>query len=162
MAKAKVFHGARAILYVGTIARGIFNNASWSYGLEDQEVPILGAFAPVEIAYVGASTVTVRCTGWRIIGHGPHQDGMVPKLNELLNYQDIQLVLMDRQSGPNDPPVMKLRDVKPLGYDTGVASKSLSEVTITYKGLRVDDESGPNEESNGAATLPGPAGSSTA
>lgn len=146
-------HGARALVYMNKKPVGIFNSVSYVYGLIDAEVDILGAFAPVEIAYVGASAVTCDASGWRVIGHGPHIVASVPKLRELLTYEGIEIVLLDRQSKPNDPPICTIRDVKPLGYSGGVAAKQLSEVRIPFKGTRIDDESGINEEGSDAARL---------
>jgi hypothetical protein len=153
MAKAQVMHGARALVFINNKPVGIFNNVSWVYGLIDAEVDILGAFAPVEIVYVGASAVTCDATGWRVIDHGPHIAASVPKLRELLGYEGITIQILDRQAKPTDKPICTIRDVKPLGYSSGVAAKTLSEARIPFKGLRIDDESGTNEEDSTAAAL---------
>ncbi len=153
MAKGQVFHGARALVFINNKPVGIFNNVSWVYGLIDAEVDILGAFAPVEIVYVGASAVTCDATGWRVVGNGPHVVSSVPKLRELLGYEGITIQILDRQAKPTDKAFCTIRDVKPLGYSSGVAAKQLSEARIPFKGLRIDDESGANEEDSSAASL---------
>lgn len=164
--KSHVLHGARAILYLpvtpasGTTAStgndslaavGIFTDVSWSYGLLDAEVDVLGAFAPIALEYVGATSIQCRASGWRVIGKGLFTLGVVPQLNELLNYKDLIVELQDRVSKKK---ICRVTDVKPLGFDSGVAAKQLSNVSVTFKGLRlVEDEFSSNEE-DGAAKLP--------
>lgn len=159
MAKSQVFHGARALVLMPTtpgsapVVVGVFNNVSWVYGLIDAEVDILGAYAPVEITYVGASPVTAEATGWRIVGHGPHVVASVPHLKDLLLFEGITIQIQDRQAKPGDLPVCTIKNVLPLGYSGGVAAKQLSEIRVSFKGTRIEDETGNNDEP-GAATLP--------
>jgi hypothetical protein len=153
MAKAQVMHGARALVQINKQPVGVFNEVSWVYGLLDAEVDILGAYGTVDVVYVGASAVTAEATGWRVIDHGPMVVASVPKLSELLTYEGVEILIMDRQAKPGDPAICTIRDAKPLGYSGGVAAKQLSTARITFKGTRFEDESGTNEEDASAATL---------
>jgi hypothetical protein len=127
MAKAQVMHGARALVQINKQPVGVFNEVSWVYGLIDAEVDILGAYAPVDIIYVGASAVTADATGWRVSITARMVVASVPKLRELLTYEGVEIQIMDRQAKPGDPPICTIRDVKPMGYSGGVAAKQLSD-----------------------------------
>lgn len=159
MSSPKVFSGARGKLAVVDPATqtatvvGIFTSCSYGLSYDGQPVYVLGSYGPVEWEYTGQEPIGITCTGWRVVGHGPHVDAKVPHLQDLLRHEYLELTLMDRQN--NDLRVAKFRNVRPTGYSTGVSSRQLSEVTVNFVGLRVDDESGPdNAESPGATQLP--------
>ena len=48
----------------------------------------------------------------------------------------------------------KIHSVRPTGYSTTINARQLEEVTVTFRGLLVDDEDTTNAESPGASTLP--------
>ena len=153
MSQARVMHGARAKMNVGSNTVGIFTNVSYGVQYDAQPIYILGAFAPQEIGYTGQEAINISASGWRVVGHGPHDPNgaQVPKLQDLLRHDDITLSLFDRQDSRN--PVMVVTGVRPTGYSTTVNSRGLQEITVTFLGLQLSDESGPQNEP-GAVTLP--------
>jgi hypothetical protein len=148
-------HGARAQLIVDGKTVGIFSDCSWGLRYDAQPVYILGRFSAAEIGYTAQETVQVSARGFRIVDHGPHEDAKVPKLQELLNHQDITLAIYDRQSGKK---LATITGCRPIGYETSVSSRALQEMTVTFMGLLLDDESdatkGPAAENADSTNLP--------
>lgn len=130
---------------------GIFNNVSYGLQYDAQPVYILGRYSPAEIEYTAQEPVRITATGWRVVGHGPHTEAHVPKLQDLLTHEYLTLVLFDRQTNEK---IATFHSVRPTGYDTTLANRNLSEVTISFIGLLVDDEDTQNAETPGATDLP--------
>jgi hypothetical protein len=162
MAAPKVMSGARAKVGVydaqtgETKFIGMFSNLSYGVTYDVQPAFILGAFGAAEIDYTAVDVVNISASGWRIIGHGWHVDGRLPRVQDLLLHEYLELVVVDRASEAQglDPRIARIRNVRPTSGQGGFSSRSLSEVTLTYMGLLVDDESVENAEHPTAATLP--------
>ena len=157
MAAPKVMSGARAILGFydpnkdQTLPVGIFNNVSYGLTYDAQPVYILGRYSPAEIDYTAQEPVTITASGWRVIDHGPHIEGRVPNLSQLLTHEYLQMAVLDRQTNKR---IATFREVRPTSYATTISSRTLEEVTITFIGIFVDDESTENFESPGSTQLP--------
>ena len=143
MAKAKVFHGARAKLVVDGKVVGLFSNCSWGVAYDSHAIHILGRFSPAEIVLTGQDAINVSATGFRLIDNGPHIDAKVPKLQDLLNHEDISLSLIDRQTGKN---ILNIVGVRPTGYSSNVSSRGITEMTVNFMGTIASDESGTQGE----------------
>jgi hypothetical protein len=162
MAASKVMNGARAKLGIydpatnSTRIVGIFNNVSYGLTFDAQPAYILGAHAPAEIDYTSQEPVSITASGWRVIDHGPHVEAGIPKLQDLLLHEYLELVIMDRQreAGGKDGRITKFHKVRPTGYSTTISARQLEEVTVTFMAILVDDESTTNTEGPGAASLP--------
>jgi hypothetical protein len=135
---AKVMHGARAQLYIDGKVVGVFSDCSWGLRYDAQPVYILGRFSPAEIGYTAQEAVQVTARGFRILDNGPHVTAKVPKLQDLLRHQDISLSIHDRQSGTL---IATVTGCRPVGYETSVSSRALQEMSVTFMGLMVSDES---------------------
>lgn len=154
---AKTMTGARAQLMIvdpntgeGRVA-GIFNNVSYGLTYGAEAIHILGRYSPDEIVYTSQEAVSINASGWRVIDHGPHATGKVPKLADLLDHDYIELAIFDRQTNKR---IAKIHSVRPTSYNTTLANRQPEEVSITFMGLLVDDESTDNTELPGASTLP--------
>jgi hypothetical protein len=153
MAKAKVFTGARAKMYVDNVLVGIFDSCSYAVNIGAEAIHILGRYSPAEITQTSYEAVTANCSGFRIIGNGGHILPKMPKLQDLLNLETVTLAMVDRQGAQNDPPVMIVQNCIPINYSTGANAKATSRVQITYMGTHASDESGAQDE-GGAVNLP--------
>lgn len=162
MAASKVMNGARAKLGIYDPATGltrtvgIFNNVSFGLTFDAQPAYILGAYAPAEIDYTSQEPVSITASGWRVIDHGPHVEAGIPRLQDLLTHEYLELAIIDRQreAGGKDGRITKFRQVRPTGYSTTISARQLEEITCTFMAIRVDDESTTNVEGPGAAFLP--------
>jgi hypothetical protein len=162
MAAPKVMSGARAMVGILDPATnevafvGLFNNVSYGLTYDAQPAYILGRFGPAEIDYTAQEPVNITCSGWRVIDHGPHKDAKVPALRELLTHEYIQLAVVDRQPRADGSftRIATFKQVRPTGYSTTISARNLEEVTVTFVGVRVDDESESNEEAASALNLP--------
>lgn len=156
MAAPKVMSGARAkfgIVDPATgIARyvGIFNNVSYGLTYDAQPAYILGRFQPAEIDYTAQEPVNITCSGWRVIDHGPHADANVPLLGQLLTHEYLTLTIVDRQNPTRN--IATFKQVRPTGYSTTISARNLEEVTVTFVGIIVDDETSDSKGGNADAT----------
>lgn len=153
MARAKVFTGARAKVYVDNVLVGIFDSCTYSVNIGSEAIHLLGAYSASEIAQTSYEAVTINCSGFRLIGNGGHVLPKVPKLQDLLNLETVTLAMVDRQADANAEPVMVAHNCIPVSYGTGAAAKSTSRIQITYIGTHLRDESGPQDEAD-AVRLP--------
>lgn len=161
MAKAKVFTGARAKVYVDDILVGIFDSCNYAVNIGAEAVHILGRYSPAEIVQTSYEAVAAQCSGFRLIGNGGHVLPKVPKLQDLLNLETITLAMVDRQApdgvnniNPDNRPVMTVQNCIPISYSTGAAGKATSRIQITYLGTHASDESGDQDEGPGGVALP--------
>lgn len=152
-ATTRTMTGARAILNVGGTPMGTFSTFSYSYALDVEHIYTLGAFSAQEIVYTAQGPVACQATGWRAIEQGPHVQGKVPKLQDLLNHQYITLTVLDRQT---NKIIGKVENVRPTGYSTQVSARQAEEVSVSFTGTIVSDESGDHFEAASASKLPPP------
>lgn len=154
----KVMSGARAKVYITQEGGqpqliGIFTSVSYSMQLDAQPAYILGRYSAAEIDYVAQEVVSINATGWRVIGHGAHQDVAVPKLEDLLSVGYMTFHIQDRGTA-GEPKMMQVQQVRPTGYSTTLSSRQLTEISMTFMGIYINDESGGGVESAGSTNLP--------
>jgi hypothetical protein len=149
---AKTFTGARFKLYVDNVLCGIFDSCSYAINIGAEPIPLLGRFGPAEITPTSYEAVTVNCSGFRLIGNGGHKLPKVPKLQDLLNLEAVQLVGIDRQDTTNTP-ILTVDGCVAINYSGGANAKATSRIQITYLGIKASDESGEQSEV-GATELP--------
>jgi len=162
MASSKVLTGARCKVGVYSPATGqtqivgLFNNVSYGLAFSAQEAYILGKYAPAEIDYTSQDAVHITASGWRVIGHGPHVDGALPVLQDLMDAEYIELAIIDRQleAAGGDGRIAKFRNVRVTGYSTSISARQQVEITMNFVGILVSDESAENFEHPTAASLP--------
>ena len=147
----KVMTGARAKVYVDQELVGIFESCNWNQNFGNEAIHILGRFSPDEIVITSAEAVPVNCSGFRIVGNGVHTLPKVPKVQDLLDLDELIINVVDRQSGET---IFNLLGAKSVGHSGGVQARATSRVTINYLGTRMSDEDGAQDESAGAAFLP--------
>ena len=161
MAPPSTLTGARAQLgvvnpntgAVGVV--GIFNNVSYGLTYTADSIYVLGHLSPVETVYTAQEAIHITASGWRVIEKGPHTAGGVPNLDQLLKHEYLTLTLYDRKDGSATPtPIATFHDVRPLSYNTSLANRSASEISITFVALRVSDESGEQAEAPNRTTFP--------
>lgn len=156
MAAPKTLHGARAQVFaIDHTGRsriiGIFNSFSYSVAIDVAEVALLGRYTAAELVNTGVETVNISASGYRTLDHGPHTDGMVPKVADLLTAEYVEFHVRDRQTGR---VIANIRNCRATGYSTGVSARALEEISFSYRGILVDDESVSNAERADATQLP--------
>lgn len=159
--KAQTMTGARAKLIINGKVVGMFSTVSYGVTYGVTPIYVLGRFNAAELVYTDMDVVTVTATGFRAIGAGPHQiggDGVnaaalnsVPHLQELLQHQDIQLSLHDRQN--DDASYMLVTGVRPVSFDTDNSSRGVQGLTVRFQGTLHQDESGVQDDP-GATNFP--------
>lgn len=162
MSIPKMMSGARAKLSVynplTNIAKvlGIFSQVSYNVVYDHAAAFILGRYSAAELEHTSVEPVDISATGWRILDHGMHVDGQLPRVQDLLFYEPIQFLITDRQREAlgQEPRVAKIRNVLPISGGASFSAKSLSEMPMRYVGLLVSDESVDNAEHPSAADLP--------
>lgn len=146
----KIFHGARAQLIVNGKIVGIFTSCQWGVNYDAIPSFILGRYSAAEITYTGQEAISVTATGFRVVDNGAYIAAGLPKLQDLMTHEDIALSLFDRQTGKQ---IFTVVGVRPTGYTSGTAARSVSDFTVNYLGLRAEDESGAQGEAAGSSDL---------
>lgn len=147
---SKVLTGARCKIYVNNKLVGIYETATYNMNIGTEPIHILGRYSPDEITPTSYEAVTISCSGFRVVGQGPHVLPAVPKLQDLLTLEAVTLAVVDRQSGKT---ILTAIGCVPNSYSGNHNARATSRVTINYTGLRISDESGDQDEA-GAVNLP--------
>ncbi len=152
MATSKIMHGARAQVILNGKTVGIFTNVSYGMQYDIQPAFILGRFSAAELAYTAAEPIGISASGWRVIDQGPFtaSGGTMPKLQDLLTAEDMSFAIYDRQS---DKLIMTVVGVRHQGFNTSIAPRALEEMTLSFMGLRLSDETAENNEAPGASEI---------
>lgn len=148
--KQQILSGHRAQLIVNGRVVGLFTSCSWGLSYDAAPSYILGRSSPAEVTYLGQEAISVNASGFRIVDNGAHVAAAVPKLQELLQHEDISLSIFDRQT---QKQIMTVVGVRPTGYSTDVSARGISSFSCSFLGLRLEDESGAQGESAGASDL---------
>jgi hypothetical protein len=149
-ANQEILHGGRATLIVNGKTVGVFTQCSWGVNYDVNAAFILGRMSPAELTYTGQDVINISATGYRVVGNGPYAAANVPMLQNLLTFQEISLSVYDRQT---NQLIMTVVGVKPVGFSTGIAARSVSDFQVTFQGRILSDESGTQDEAAGASTL---------
>jgi hypothetical protein len=148
---AKTLTGPRAVISVDGQVVGLFESCSYGVNIGTEPIHILGRFSADEIATTSYEAVTINCSGFRVVDQGVHILPKMPKLQDLLNLGPVTISIRDRQTGKL---IMTAIGCIPNSYSTGVNARATSRISVTYVGVRAFDESGPQDESSGATSLP--------
>lgn len=154
---AKVVHGARAKVFIvdgsgNARVVGIWNNFSYGVTYDVQPAFILGRFSAGDLVTTAVEPVSITAQGWRVVDHGPWVEGGLSNIKDLLNQNFLLLQVYDRQTKKF---IASVRGCLPTGTSSGASAKQLMELTNTYLGLLMDDESVANNEASDAASIPG-------
>lgn len=148
---AKVMTGGRAKLFVNNQLVGIYETCTYNMNIGSEPIHLLGRFSPAEITPTSYEAVTISCSGFRIVGQGPHVLPGVPKLQDLLALEGVTIAIVDRQTGQ---AILTAIGCVPNSYNGNHNSRATSRITVNYTGLRISDESGAQDEGAGAVNLP--------
>lgn len=148
---SKAMNGARAKVIVNGKLIGIFTAISYGLSYRAEPTYILGKEEADEINYTSQEVISIRASGWRVIGHGAHSAIGLPKLREILNQPTTIVTLFDRQTGVN---FAKVREVKVTGFSTSITARQQQEITVEMVGIYLEDESGVNGGSTDATSVP--------
>lgn len=147
---SKVMTGARAKIFVNNQLVGIFETCTYNMNIGTEPIHILGRFSPDEITPTSYEAIGIQCSGFRVVGNGPHVLPAVPKLQDLLNLEAVTITVVDRQTGQS---ILTAIGCVPNSYNGNHNARATSRVSISYTGLRLFDEVGPQDE-NDAVSLP--------
>lgn len=148
---SKVVTGARAKVYVDNQLVGIFESCSVANSTGVEAIHLLGRYSPDEIAITSKEAVNVSCSGFRVVGNGKHVLPKMPKIQDLLGFEPFTMTVVDRQTGQIMETIL---GCVPTTDNTNYNAKATSRVNINYMGIRAADESGAQDESGGAVSLP--------
>ena len=151
---SKVMTGARAKIYVNNKLVGIFETCTYNMNIGTEPIHLLGRFGPDEITPTSYEAVTISCSGFRVVGNGPHVLPAVPKLQDLLNLSGVTITVVDRQqTDPKKATILTAIGCVPNSYNGNHNARATSRITINYTGLVISDEDGDQSEA-GAVSLP--------
>lgn len=142
--------GSRAELFLpnqsGTLVlAGTFDTVSRTRGLGTEDIHVLGAYGPREIAITSYNAITLNCSGFRVIGAGTTVLGNFPTLADLLNYQAVTIKVVDRQTGVT---TLVATGCVPTNDTDSYSSRATTKTSISYTGLAIYDESTSDSSGN--------------
>lgn len=153
---AQTVNGARGLLFIsgvnGNKPVGIFNNISYSLNYDVTPIYVMGRYSPIETVPVAQEAVSITAQGFRVVNFGPHESAAVPRLQDLLNHEYIELAILDRQTGRR---IAAFHKVRPTGYSTSVSARNVSEVTVNFIGIMLDDEGAEADQTKASSETPG-------
>lgn len=147
----KTMTGARAKVRVDGNIVGVFDSCQYGANIGTEPIHILGRYSADEISITSYEAIQVSCSGFRIVDQGVHVLPAAPQLQDLLNFDTVQLEVEDRQSGSN---IMIVKNCVPQSWSEAQQAKGTTRFNITYLGTILSDESGDQDESDEATTLP--------
>lgn len=153
----RVMHGARAKLGIlspstNTIRFiGIIESISYGMTFDVQPSFVLGRWTCASLDYTSVEPIQINMTGYRVVDHGPHADGQLPKIQDLLNSDYCTIIVVDRQTLKE---IAIIQDVRISGFTGGFAARQLSQLSISAVGTLVSDESTDNSEPADSTVLP--------
>jgi hypothetical protein len=142
--------GARAKVKVAGKYVGIFDSCQYGGNIGTEPIHTLGRYSPAEISITSYEAVQVSCSGFRIIDQGVHVLPAVPKLQDLLNFEAVQIEVEDRQTGKT---IATIKNCVPSNWSESQQAKGTTRFNVSYIGTLLHDESGDEEESAGASSL---------
>jgi len=143
--------GARAKVKVAGKYVGIFDSCQYGGNIGTEPIHTLGRYSPNEISITSYEAVSVSCSGFRIIDQGVHVLPAAPQLQDLLNFEAVQIEVEDRQSGKT---IAVIKNCVPSNWSEAQQAKGTTRFNISYIGTLLHDEAGDQEESANASTLP--------
>jgi hypothetical protein len=150
---AKTFTGQRAIIRINNELMAIAESYSYTVNTPVEPIHILGRSSAADMPHLSYEAVPISLSGIRIIGEGPHKQGKVSKLQELLTSEEINIQVGDRQN-PAGGPVANFIGAKSTGYSTGISAKGSGRVNINYLARFCEIEDGSQSEAPNAVDLP--------
>ncbi len=148
---SKVVTGSRAKVYIDNKLVGIFESCTIANATGTEAIHLLGRYTPDEITITSKEAVNVTCASFRVVGQGKHVLPKVPKVQDLLGFNPFTITVVDRQTGATMETIL---GCVPSSDNTNYNAKATSRVNINYIGIRASDESGAQDEGNGAVSLP--------
>lgn len=139
MAKAKILTGARAKISISGNVVGLFANCSWSVRQDKAPAYILGRYNPAEITPTSQEPVSLSLTGYRVVDAGPYAVANATLLRNLLEEEDFDVVVIDRQTGKS---IFTAVGCRVTGWSSGVAARGVSDIRVDVLGIRGEDEFG--------------------
>lgn len=148
--KSKTVTGARGKLYIGSQLAGIFTSVTYSVSYDVQPIYVLGRMNAAELVYTGMAPVDIQASGFRVMEKGPYAFvnslNSLPKLQDLLNHEDISITLIDRQAtDPSKAVIMTVDGVRPTGFSGTESARALHEISMSFMGITLSDESSPGQ-----------------
>ena len=148
---SKVMTGARAKVFVDDELVAIYESCSYGANIGVEPIHTLGRFSAHEITPTSYEAVVVNCSGFRIIENGAHTLPKVPKVQELLDLENVRISVSDRQTGKN---IMSVVGCVANAYNTNLQARATSRVQVTYTGTILSDEEGGQSEGRDPVDLP--------
>lgn len=142
-----IFNGARAKLIINNQLVGIFTQCSWGVSNDVHTAHILGRHGVAQFTYTGMDAIRVNLSAFRVIGSSPYSLKVAAELKEMMQYRGIQIQILERDT---DKVVTTIEDCYLVSFDTGVAARTISDVSMTLVGRQLSDETtdgaeGPND-----------------
>ena len=128
--------GARIVFRVNGKKVAFANSLNYTVAHAHQPVDVLDQLEPAEYAETGY-TVNFSATQFRVSNQSAIALGLAPRLQDILTQPELTAELVDRITGAT---LMLIQRVKCTQIDANVDARSLMQTTLSFVGIRYDDE----------------------
>lgn len=128
--------GARVVFRVNGQKVAFANAMNYSVQHQHQPVDVLDQLEPAEYAETGY-VVNFTATLFRVANQSAISLGLRPRLEDILTQPELTAELIDRITGTT---LMLIQRVKCTQEDFNVDARSLGQTTLSFVGIRQDDE----------------------
>lgn len=149
MSQSVSVHGGRGRLIINGKLRGVFSSVQWSINYDAQPIYTLGKMSAQEIVYTAQEAISCSATGFRIVDNGAYNAADLPRLQDLLNAEDMELSIEDRKTGKR---ICTILGVRPTGYSTGITARGVMELSVNFLGLVSSDETDKSPQNDAGST----------
>jgi hypothetical protein len=118
---------------------GLFSQCTWSIRQGKDAQFILGRYNPGEITPTTQEAVQLSLSGYRVVDAGPYKVANATLLKNLLNEDDFNVSVLDRQTGKT---IFEASGCRVQGWSSGVAARGVSDIRIDIIGIKGEDEFG--------------------
>lgn len=130
--------GARVVFRVNGAKIAFANAINYTVAHAHQPVDVLDQLTPAEYAETGY-TVNFTATMFRVSNQSALSLGLRPKLQDILLQPELTAELIDRITGVT---LFLIERVKCTQEDFNVDARSLAQLTLSFVGIKMSDESG--------------------
>ena len=155
MALPKIMTGARAILKINNKILAFATNVGYRIAIPHAPINVLGRYSAARHEPLGYD-VTVNCGALRFAesGGGNAPDGAAgiqPKLQDIINQDDIKIEIIDRKTSQT---VLVVNRARLTDRGGNMGARDLLTENYTFVGIVGEsEESGPQEESSAPGAI---------
>jgi len=137
MPASATFSGARAIFLINNVPIAFAGGVSGEETVDYEPVDVLGMLEVKEHVPVAYRT-SLNAQMFRVIGQSIKALGILPRLQDIINSDDLLAALQDTVTGST---MALFQGVRCSGHSFDVTARGLVQENVTFVAIKIQDES---------------------